>query len=259
MDIVAVAKDLPGKGEYVYGSELHFVPGGNGLNTAVAAARLGTNVKFVGFLGNDDLGKRLSGFLKKENVDTTQVQILGNAQSGVVLSSLSSKEERHIVFPGSNLSASADMLPNFDISPSDIVLSQLTINQDIIRRAFEKAKKAGAKTVLNLFPNYELVDGLIGLSDYVILNEVELAFRTGDTDFANARHKDLHMDYQTIGKRVRQIRASDGQTIIVTLAERGLIAIKGDGQTIVNGIKVKLVDATGAGDCFMGAFAIGLS
>ena len=63
------------------------------------------------------------------------------------------------------------------------------------------------------------------------------------------------MDNDTILKRVKKLRARQDQTIIVTLAERGAVGIRGDDIIVVNGIKVKFADATGAGDCFFGAFA----
>ena len=258
MDIVIVSKDLPGPGEYIYGEQLGFVPGGNGLNQAVAAARLGSNAQIVGFVGKDNFGKDFADFLNKEKVDTKNLKILEGSQSGTVVYYLANKVERHTVFPGSNMNASASDMPEVEISASDIVAASLTVKPEVISALFKKAKDAGAKTILNPFPNYDVSKEILNLSDYVILNEVELAYRSGEKDFAMAQHKDLQMDPETVLEKVRRIKTRDDQTIIVTLADRGVIGIKGDNLTIVKGIKVKFADATGAGDCFLGSFATGL-
>ena len=259
MDIVVEAKEMPGIGEYAYGDALHFIHGGNGLNQAVAAARLGSNVEMIGFIGDDAFGKDLVQFLKKEHVNSRNVKTIINTNSGSVLFLLTNKVERHIVLPGSNLKAGVKDLPKYEFLKSDIVISQLTIQQDVIEHVFGDAKKAGATTILNLFPNYDVTKKVLELSDYIILNEVELAFRTGDKEFINSQHKDLQMDNAAVLRRVKQFRTNDKQTFIVTLAERGVIGIKGNGITKIDGIKVKFADATGAGDCFLGAFATGLA
>jgi ribokinase len=259
MDVVTVSKGLPGLGEYMYCDELHFIPGGNGLNQAVAAARLGSSVHSVGFVGDDGFGKELVSFLQKENVNVSDVRTIPNVHSGTVVFLLANKEERHLVYPGSNMSATVKELDGVKILPSDIVISQLTIPQDVIMNVFQRAKKVGAKTMLNLFPNYDVSRELLKLCDYIILNEVELAFRIGSREFINAQHKTLHMDHATVLRHVEKFRADDNQVVITTLAERGAVGVKKDTLTAVDGIKVNFVDATGAGDCFLGAFATGMA
>lgn len=259
MDVVMVSEDLPGIGEYVYGSELHFIPGGNGLNAAIAASRLGAEVQIVGFIGDDGFGRELTNFLNNERVDTSNIKVLKNTTSGTVVFMLTNNVERHLVFPGSNMKVSLNDVPEIRITPSDIVISALTISQEVAEHVFKSARKAGARTILNLFPNYDVPKVLLQLSDYLVLNEVELAFRTGDTGFARAQHKDLRMGKEEVFERAKRLRAGPDQTVIVTLAERGAIGVKGGAITVVNGIKAKFMDATGAGDCFLGAFATGLT
>jgi len=259
MDIVTVADRLPDVGEYVYGSGLHFIPGGNGLNQAVAAARLGSQVQIAGYVGEDDFGRAMASFLKDEKVDTRYLKVIRGAHSGTLLYMITGKVERHVVFPGSNMKATVSDMPEMGILASDIVVSQLTIPQEITYSIFKKAKRSGARTILNLFPNNEVSNDLLDLCDYVILNEVELAFRTGSKQFASSQHKDLQMDSATVMKHVKKIRTRSDQTIITTLADRGAIGIRGDELTVVKGIKVNFVDATGAGDCFLGAFATALA
>lgn len=259
MDIVAESDEMPGIGEYVYGKKLHFIAGGNGLNQAVAAARLGGNVSCIGFVGDDGFGKELVAFLKNEKVNTNHVSTIRDINSGSVLFLLINKEERHVVLPGSNMKAQAGSVENIEILPTDIVTSVLTVSQEVIAALFNKAREVGAKTLLNVFPNNEIMPGLLELADYVVLNEVELAFRTGDTAFVKKQHKDLHMSGEEILRLVKRFRARENQTVIVTLAERGAAGISGESITWVDGIKVGFVDATGAGDCFLGAFATALS
>lgn len=259
MDITVVSKDLPGPGEYIYGEELAFIIGGNGLNQGVAGSRLGSSVQVVGFIGDDYFGRSFIDFLKEERIDTKYISTLKSSQSGTIVYYLANKVERHTVFPGSNMNASVSDLPDVEISSSDIVAASLTVKPEVIRALFKKAKAAGARTILNPFPNYDLPNDILELSDYVILNEVELAYRSGDKEFSMAQHKDLLMNPEEVLERVKRIRKREDQTIIVTLAERGVIGIKGNDLTIVKGIKVKFADATGAGDCFLGSFATGLT
>ncbi len=259
IDIVTVTDELPGAGEYAYASKLQFVVGGNGLNQAVAAARLGGDSQLVGFIGKDSFGSDVTNFLKSENVDTIYLRTSKSHHTGTIVYLIADNVERHIVFTGSNMKASVNDLPEIDISSSDIVAASLTVPHGVIYSAFKKAKKASAKTILNLFPNYDVSKRLLELCDYIILNEVELAFRSGRKDLIRAHHKDMKMDPKTILALAKKIKARPDQVIITTLAQRGLIGIRDDNITIVNGIKVKFVDAIGAGDCLLGAFATGIT
>ncbi|MEM3839475.1 MAG: ribokinase [Candidatus Micrarchaeaceae archaeon] len=259
MDLVVEADKAPGIGEYTYGKALHFIPGGNGMNQAVAARRLDADVQLVGFVGEDVIGKELIWAIQQEDIGTENIKALKNSHSGSVLYLIANKEERHVVIPGSNMKCTVKDLPYIEFSVSDIVISQLTLPQPVIIHVFKKAKQAGAATIINLFPNYAVKKEILMLSDFVVLNEVELAFRTGSSEYANAQHKDLQMDPGTVLRLAKKLRAREDQVIIVTLAERGVIGIIGDEITQVKGLKVKFVDATGAGDCFIGAFATAIA
>ena len=194
-----------------------------------------------------------------EKVDTAHVKALAHSRSGTVIYLLSAGVERHVVYPGANMAANPSDLPEVLISSSDIVIASLTVQQTIIEELFAKAKKAGAKTILNPFPENELSRRVLELSDYLILNEVELAYRSGDKELAMSHHKDMRMTPEMILQKAKKVRARNDQVIVTTLADRGAIGTIGEKQTAVAGIKVKFADATGAGDCFLGSFAAALS
>lgn len=259
VDVVVVSSELPNPGAYLYGTELDFIPGGNGLNQAVAAARLGASATMVGFIGKDDIGRSMKDFLMGEKVDATHVKVLEHSRSGTVIYLLSAGVERHVVYPGTNMAALSSDLPDVRISSSDIVIASLTVRQEIIEELFAKAKNAGARTILNPFPENELSRKVLELSDYLILNEVELAYRSGEKELAMSHHKDMRMTPEMILQKAKKVRARSDQVIVTTLADRGAIGTVGEKQTAVAGIKVKFVDATGAGDCFLGSFATALS
>lgn len=258
VDVVVVSSELPNPGAYLYGTELDFIPGGNGLNQAVAAARLGAQVQMVGFIGRDDIGRSMKDFLSGEKVDTAHVKALAHSRSGTVIYLLSAGVERHVVYPGANMAAIPSDLPDVQISSLDIVIASLTVHQSIIEELFAKAKKAGARTILNPFPENELSRKVLELSDYLILNEVELAYRSGDKGLAMSHHKDMRMTPEMILQKVKKVRARNDQVIVTTLADRGAIGTIGEKQIAVAGINVKFADATGAGDCFLGSFAAAL-
>ena len=87
--------------------------------------------------------------------------------------------------------------------------------------------------------------------DYLIVNETELAFFSGQAQVSD--------DIDIVTQSAKQIRHHAEQTIIVTLGAKGIICINQDEVFRINGIAVEAVDTTGAGDCFAGAFAVAIS
>jgi ribokinase len=99
----------PGPGETVIASSLLKQPGGKGANQAVAAARLGADVSFVGSVGDDDDGAQLIRALRSEGVDTANVEIISRGRTGLALVSVYDSGENSItVVPGTNFSLTSD-------------------------------------------------------------------------------------------------------------------------------------------------------
>ena len=252
MDIVARMENLPRPGETVFGNELHYIPGGKGSNQAVAASRLGENTFLIGKLGKDAFGKFLADFLGQEQLNLDYLFYSATHPTGVALINVDQQSENSItVVSGSNFQLSEQDVENITIREDDVVVSVFEIPQPAIRYLFNKANHVNAKTVLNPAPAKPFLDGLLETVDYLILNEVELAFYSGQDEESE--------DIEIITEYASKLIKRPTQTIIVTLGSKGVICISGNETIHVDGINVDAIDTTGAGDCFTGAFAVAIS
>ena len=252
MDIVTKMENLPRPGETVFAQELHYIPGGKGSNQAVAASRLGEHVYLIGKLGNDPFGQSLTEFLGQEQLNLDYLFYTDSAPTGIALINVDGRSENSIVVvSGSNFHLSVNDVDQINLQENDVVVSVFEIPQPTIKHLFHKAKQAQAKTILTPAPATPFIDGLLELVDYLILNETELAF------FCN--QDQINQDPEAIAANAQQLRHHDEQTIIVTLGAKGAIAVHGDTMLQIEGIAVKAVDTTGAGDCFAGAFAVAVA
>ena len=254
MDVSARVPQQPRPGETVFGSELLFTPGGKGSNQAVAASRLYGEatareaVTFIGKIGADAFGRELRAFLERENLDITSLRLSANQPSGTALISVDEAGENQIiVIPGSNAELGAEEVADAPLGPGDIAMAVFEIPQETIVSFFRRARGRGARTLLNPAPYAKFHRDLPALCDVLILNEVELAGLAGLT---TAPHEED--DCLRVMHAAQQFHE---QTLIVTLGANGALALAAGGCWRVPGITVKAVDTTGAGDCFVGAFA----
>jgi len=252
MDIVTRIEHLPRPGETVFGYDLHYIPGGKGSNQAVAASRLVENVYLVGKLGNDVFGQLLTDFLSNEQLKLDFLFRSDTHPTGVALITIDDRSENAVVVvSGSNFHLSESDVDQVSISKNDVVVSVCEIPQPTIKHLFQKAHHSNAKTILNPAPASNLIEGLLGTVDYLIVNETELAFFSNKDQVSD--------DIDIIAQCAKQIRHNSDQTIIVTLGSRGVVCITGDQTMLIDGISVNAVDTTGAGDCFTGAFTVAIS
>lgn len=250
MDIVAQVKQHPRHGETVVSKDLQFIPGGKGANQAVAARRLGSNVSFIGKVGEDLFGKQLSDFLKTENLKLENLSKSTESPTGTALVIVDKDSENIIIVsPGSNQKLSPEDTGNVVVSSDDIALATLEITEQAIEPLFKKVREEGGVTILNAAPGIK--NNLFSLADYLIVNETELAF------FAKA--ETIPKTNDDIVSAMRKIRSSNKQVVITTLGKKGVLALENNSVIELSAHRVKAVDATAAGDCFVGAFATALS
>ena len=252
MDVVATADRHPRIGETVAGSAVLYFPGGKGANQAVAAAKLGAPTTLIGRLGKDTFGDQLKAFLMAQGVDLSFVQETAEAHSGTAIITVANADNTIVVIPGANAFVSAADVAAPVLSKDDIAVSQFEIPLPAIGAFFERARAAGATTILNPAPAIEFDRQLLDLVDILILNETELGFLTRtelhDTD-----------DYPRFIEAARSLQMDENKTVCVTLGKRGIATLI-DGRSHMDlGRAVNAVDTTGAGDCFVGAVAARLA
>jgi len=237
LDLVARTLRLPGPGETVLGSDFAEHPGGKGLNQAVAAARAGASVAFLGAVGNDDAGRTLQSVAANEGIDVSGLDLADGVVTGrAVITVDASGENSIVVIPGANARAHVEVLP-----VATVVLAQLEVPVATVVAAFRAARTAGSRTVLNPapVPPDGLPDELLSLCDIVVPNEHEVELLGG----------------------VDRLLARGVAAIVVTQGAAGVAVTEAPGATTwsVEAFEVDPVDTTGAGDAFCGALAARLA
>jgi ribokinase len=246
MDLVVQVADLPRPGETVAGQDLLRAAGGKGGNQAVAAARLGGRVSMIGRVGRDAFGRELRRGLLDSGVSARWVTYSARPTGAALIVVDEHGENSIAVAPGANADLSASAIPGRLIAATDVVVASLEVPLSAIGEAFRLARAAGARTVLNTAPASRVGDELIALSDVLICNEIELATLMGDNVPPGAEVA-----------AAQALRSRDDQIVVVTLGERGAVAVSGSETFEQPGFRVSTVDTTGAGDAFVGGFVMG--
>jgi len=237
LDLVARTLRLPGPGETVLGSDFAQHPGGKGLNQAVAAARAGATVAFVGAVGDDDAGRSLRTVVANEGIGVSGLRVVDGVATGrAVITVDDSGENSIVVIPGANARVHVDVLP-----VAIVALAQLEVPVATVIAAFAAARSAGSRTILNPapVPVDGLSDELLSLCDIVVPNEHEVELLGG----------------------VDRLLARGVGAVVVTKGAAGVtVAEAPDAATwSVDAFEVDPVDTTGAGDAFCGALAARLA
>jgi ribokinase len=243
---VVRAARLPAPGETVLGDDLLRTPGGKGANQAVAAARLGAAVSFIGAVGADPFGTELSDALHANGVDVSNLMTIANRPSGTALIVVNESGENQIaVAPGANSALSPSNIDAAlrDMTAADALLVQLEVPIESVHRACQLGSVRGAHVILNAAPAARLESDLLALVDVLVVNSGEalLLSQQEDVDLAAAV-------LRTLGPSV----------VMVTLGADGLRLLDSDGSTRIPAHRVRVVDTTAAGDAFCGALAAAL-
>ena len=203
-DMTVKTKELPRPGETVLGGVFTMGAGGKGANQAVAAQRLGGNVKFICKVGRDIFGDNSIAQYKKEGLDTSGI-LRSDQPSGVALISVDQHAENCIVVAsGANGDLTeADITScEKDLKECAILLLQLETPIPSVLKAAKIAHGAGATVVLNPAPACPLPEELFKYIDLFIPNETELSTFSGIqvTDVASAEKAAAAMQAKGVGK-----------------------------------------------------------
>jgi ribokinase len=250
MDISVTVPRLPGPGATVLGSAAAFTPGGKGANQAVAAARLGAQVRMAGCVGDDDFGRRLLANLRHEAIDASDVRVVADTPTGLAMISVDRAGENIItVAPGANHEVGEQDVAAADGDASGVLVICAEIPVPAIRAAL--ARPGRAACVLNLAPAPDEAAAIVADGvDWLVVNETEAAAVLGQPVEGLAGAARAVADLVTRGAR----------HAVVTAGAHGAAYAAQDGEPeTIDPYRVEAVDTVGAGDAFVGALAVALA
>jgi len=252
LDLVAYVSRLPRPGETLSGSRFETGFGGKGANQAVMAAKLGAEVSFVGAVGDDGFGRDMLANFAAVGIDTATVAIVPGVSSGVapIWVEETTGLNSIVVVPGANgtVDAASVAAAGDVVTGADVVVCQLEVPLEATLAALRTARAAGVRTILNPAPaRADLPEEAYQLADVVCPNETEAEVLTGVAVTGPAEAE----------VAARALQARGATTVVVTLGAQGVLVVEGDAPGVhLAAPAVDAVDSTGAGDAFVGTFAL---
>lgn len=252
MDLVVRAPRMPTPGETILGGPFETAPGGKGANQAVAAARLGAEVRMIGRVGDDAFGRELRAYMTDAGVDCSGIRPTAGYATGVglIVVEEATGQNAIVVASGANMQLSPSDVEAAEtmIAESDVLVLQFENPIETVTRAAEIARAHGVLVVLNPAPARALQDGLFSMVEVLVPNEIEAALLTN----------------QPVGspweaeKAARMLLDRGPRAVIVTLGSKGALLAEEGTIELVPAFIVQPVDATAAGDAFTGGIAVAL-
>ncbi|MCF0041633.1 ribokinase [Dyadobacter fanqingshengii] len=249
-DMVVQTADFPKPGETVLGGEFLMNAGGKGANQAVAAARLGANVRFVAKIGKDLFGQEAKKGFLKEGLDIQYLIETADHASGIALITVNANGENEIVVAsGANMNLHPSDLPDEIFQNIDFALIQLEIPLKTITYIIDKCRSMGIKVIMNPAPAASLDKQLLASIHLITPNETETELLTGIYP-GNA---------ETMQKASGYFHQAGIAHVIITLGSAGVYLSNKKYAEIIPAHKVKALDTTAAGDVFNGAILTALA
>ena len=250
-DLVARVAKAPDAGETVTGSTFAIFGGGKGANQAIAAARSGAPTAMFGALGDDDFGRQRRADLDAEGIDTDAVVRSTTAASGVALIVVEEEtgQNRISYIPGATMTLTPEQARAAiaRVTPQ-VVLTTLEPPPQTLAALLDAGRHLGAIIVLNATPEAIGAQPLLDRIDVLVVNEIEAEDLLG-----------YAVSAATGEEAARALTALGPETVVVTLGAAGAAVAHGAETGSLPAPRVNVVDTTGAGDAFCGAFAADLA
>jgi len=249
IDLVVTVEQLPGPGETVVGDHYERHHGGKGANAAVAAARLGADVSFIGAVGRDAFGEDARAALEAEGIDLEGLFTL-DEPTGVALILVDRDGENSIAVAGGANTALDSVevrraLKRMSLGPDDVVLVGHEIRTGATHEALRLGRLAGSTTILNPAPAAGLGRPTLDLADILTPNRGELEALAGPGK---------------PGAVAKSLLGGGGKrAALISLGSDGALLVTGRRSTAIRAPHVEAVDTVGAGDTLNGALAAGLA
>lgn len=250
-DLIVHAQRLPLPGETLRGQRFGSCLGGKGANQAVAASRLGAKVALAARVGLMENGAAMVEQLKGEGVDTRAVAQPADEVPGVALIVVGAAdaENQIVTVAGSNGTLPLAQVEALELAGLRWLVAQQELPLESIARAFERARAAGVKTLLNAAPYRPGCEALLPLVDLLVVNALE----------AQALVTTLGGDVAEPEALAQTLRAKGPAAVLVSLGGEGLCWVDADGVRRVPARAVTAVDTVGAGDTLVGSLVTALA
>jgi ribokinase len=253
VDLTTYVEHAPAEGETVIGHDFSIGMGGKGANQAVAAARAGSQVAFIGRRGDDSFGDMIHSALTAEGLHLEHLAQVPGPSGNATIYVEDSGANRIAVFLGASASLGASSATDAvaSLSGARYFVSQLEVNQEIVLAGLVAAGEQGMIRILNTAPYSPLIPGIAANTDWLIANEVEmegLLSEAGITASVDTSPAELESSIPRWSKAL-------GCNVVVTLGSKGALGFTpDDGAFFAEAPVVSAVDTVGAGDCFVGYF-----
>jgi ribokinase len=243
LDLIFPLPALPAPGQTIAGPGLTLEPGGKGGNQAVAAARDGAKVAFVGAVGRDALADGALSLLRASGIDLSRVKATPEATGCAAICVDPAGRNQIAVALGANLKSTQDGVEDALLCPGTTVLLQNECSAAESAALILRAHARGARVVLNLAPAGPLPEAALRALSVLVVNEDEAAWL--------ARRLGTGGDAASLATAL-------GNDVVVTLGGEGVESAGPSGRVRLPARRVEVVDTTGAGDCFTGVLAAAL-
>ncbi|SEB45543.1 ribokinase [Arthrobacter woluwensis] len=259
-DLTLYAERMPLPGETVLGTDFVIQPGGKSANQAVAAARLGADVRLIGAVGDDANGAMLLDSARNSGVDVSAVRRIDGVPTGVAGITVDAQGENSIVIVAG---------ANGELSPQDVeqassvfdgaaaVCLCLEVSQETVLAAARAGRAAGASVILNLSPFAPIPADLVAATDILLVNAHEAGQLLGRE--APAAEGE---DWAAVAAAFAE---AGFRRVLVTLGAQGVVVLDGAGSgddaaiERIAATRIEPVDTTGSGDAFTGGLAARLA
>ena len=248
VDYVVGVERLAIAGETLSGGNLSVYPGGKGGNQAVAAARLGGNVRMIAQVGSDDQGVFLLNSLQQAGVNTEAVRKVEGASGAALIQVLPDGDNAIVISPGANVLVDRQLVRKQlqDLQAGDFLLCQLEVPLEAVEEACSIAHERSAVSILDPTPARQLPSSLTSKVQILTPNETETAVLLDQQEFKGP-------------KALNKLRSLGSASVAVKMGSLGAWISNNEEIYHIPAFPVKAIDTTAAGDTYNAALAVGLS